>query len=115
MTHFLIQWTYKDPQVRALVETPHDRAAELAKAVAAFGGRLHDFYYSIGEFDGLAIAEFPDTESCEACLMILAGGGANARMKTTVLITRDEGERAMVRAGSVMSGYRPPVGYASFG
>ena len=115
MTYYLIQWTYKDPQVKALVETPHDRAAELDKAVAAFGGRLHDFYYSIGEFDGMAIVEFPDTESCEACLMILAGEGANARLKTTLLITRDEGERAMVRAGSVMSGYKPPIGYASYG
>jgi uncharacterized protein with GYD domain len=115
MPHYLLQWTYKDPQVRALVETPHDRAAELVKALQAFGGRLHDFYYSIGEFDGLAIVEFPDNESCDACLLVLTGAGANARLKATLLITRDEGERAMVRAGSVISGYRPPVGYASYG
>jgi uncharacterized protein with GYD domain len=115
MTHYLIQWTYKDPQVKALVDTPHDRAAELGKVVGAFGGRVHDFYFSIGEFDGMAIVEFPDTESCEACLLILTGEGANARLKTTVLVTPAEGQRAMARAGSVVSGYRPPVGYASYG
>ncbi|MBL6945840.1 MAG: GYD domain-containing protein [Rhodospirillales bacterium] len=115
MNHYLFQWTYKDPQVRALVEAPQDRVAELKKVVEAFSGKLHDFYFALGDFDGAAILEFPDNESLDACLLTIASTGVNSDMKTTVLITPQEGKRAMVRAGSVVSGYLPPVGYSAHG
>lgn len=115
MNHYLFQWTYKDPQVRALVEAPQDRVAELGKVVEAFGGRLVDFYFALGDFDGAAILEFPDNESFDACLLTISSTGVNAEMKATVLITPEEGKRAMVRAGSVVSGYKPPVGYSAHG
>ncbi len=115
MNHYLFQWTYKDPQVRALVEAPQDRVAELQKVVEAFGGELHDFYFAFGDFDGAAIIEFPDNESLDACMLTISSAGANSTMKTTTLITPEEGKRATVRAGSVVSGHRPPVGYSAHG
>lgn len=115
MAYYLFQWVYKDPQLRALVEQPQDREAELRKAVEAFGGALHQFFFAFGDYDGIAITEFPDNESCVACVLTIAGAGGNTQLKTTVLIPQAEAKRAMVRAGSVMTGYRPPVGYASLG
>ena len=41
------------------METPQDRPAELRKAVEAFGGRMHQFLFAFGEFDGVSIVEFP--------------------------------------------------------
>ncbi|MBT3362005.1 MAG: GYD domain-containing protein [Rhodospirillales bacterium] len=115
MNHYLFQWTYKDPQIRALVEAPQDRVAELQKVVEAFGGVLREFYFALGDFDGTAILEFPDNESLDACLLTISSSGVNSKMKTTMLITPQEGKRAMVRAGSVVSGYKPPVGYSAHG
>ena len=110
MPFYLYQWQYKDPAIKAMMETPQDRPAELRKAVEAFGGRLHQFFFAFGEYDG-----FPNNESCAACAVTLAGAGANTVLRTTVLLTANEGQAAMLRASSVRHGYRPPVGYASYG
>jgi len=53
MPNYLFQWKYKDPAIKAMMETPQDRPAELRKAVEAFGGRMHQFFFAFGEFDGV--------------------------------------------------------------
>jgi uncharacterized protein with GYD domain len=115
MPYYLFQWKYKDEAIKAMVETPQDRPAELGKAVEAFGGRVHQFFFAFGDYDGVGIVEFPNNEKCAACALTLTGGGADAILRTTVLLTADEGKASMLQASSVQSGYRPPVGYASHG
>ena len=110
MAYFLLQWAYKDPQIKAMIDRPQDRTAAAKKAIEAFQGKLHSFFFAFGEYDGAAIAEFPDNESAVASLMTIAGGGGVARLKTTVLITAAEAERAMRKANDTQSGYRPPSG-----
>ena len=115
MVYYLFQWKYKDEAIKAMVETPQDRQAELHKAVEAFGGRVHQFFYAFGDYDGIGIVEFPDNEKCAACALTLTGAGANVALRTMVLLTANEGQAAMWQANSVRSGYRPPVGYSSHG
>ncbi len=115
MPFYLYSWVYKDPAIQAMIETPQDRPAELEKAVRAYGGMVHHFFFAFGEHDGIAIVEFPDHESCVACVLTLSGAGGNAHFRTTVLISAHEGEEAMHRARIVRSGYRSPVGYVSHG
>jgi uncharacterized protein with GYD domain len=115
MSQYLFQWVYKDTSIKAMVDSPHDRYAQLKKAVEGFGGKLQQFFYAFGEWDGFAVVEFPDAESCCACSMTLAASGVNAAFKTTVLIAPDEAWRAMRRAGDTTIGYLSPVGYASHG
>ena len=115
MPYYLFQWKYKDSSIQAMIETPQDRSAELRKAVEAFHGRMHQFFFAFSEYDGLSIVEFPNNESCAACAVMLNGAGANTSLQTTALLTANEGQAAMLRASSVQSGYRPPVGYSSHG
>src|SRR3974377_256424 len=110
MPYYLFQWQYKDPAIKAMVETPQDRAGGLRRAGEACGGRMHQFFFAFGEYDGISIVEFPNNESCAACAIILAGAGGPATLRTTVLLTANEGQAAMLRASSVSHGYRPPVG-----
>jgi uncharacterized protein with GYD domain len=115
MAHFLFQWRYKDTAVQAMLDRHQDRPGELRKAVEAFGGTVHHFFYTLGVYDGLAIVEFPDTESCVACRLTLTGAGANSDLMTTVLLSSIEGSEAMAKARETRTGYQPPVGYGSFG
>ena len=62
MPYFMFQWTYTDTAVQAMLNKPQDRPGELRKAVQAFGGKVHQFFFTVGAFDGLAIVEFPDNE-----------------------------------------------------
>jgi len=115
MSYYLFQWKYKDSSIQAMIEAPQDRPAELRKAVEAFYGRVHQFFFAFGEYDGLSIVEFSNNAACASCAAFLIGAGANTSLQTTALLTADEGEAAMMRAGSVQSRYRPPVGYSSHG
>jgi uncharacterized protein with GYD domain len=115
MAHFLLQWTYKDSAIQAMLDNPQERGRELCKAVEAFGGEVHQFFFSFGAYDGIAIVEFPDNESCAACSLTLEGAGANSALTTTVLLSTTEGYRAMQKANQTRTGYRPPVGYGSHG
>ena len=115
MPHFLYQWRYKDPAIQAMIEKPQDRPAELRKAVEAFNGRVQAFFFAFGDYDGVAIVDFPDNESCAACCLTLSGAGGNTVLKTTVLLSADEGHEAMRRARTANHGYRSPLGYASHG
>jgi uncharacterized protein with GYD domain len=109
MTYFLVQFTYKDDQIKALLAEPQDRAAAVGQAVAAFEGKLHHFFFAYGEYDGVALMEFPDLDSANACLLTIIAGGGVASFKTTVLIEPEAALRAMHKAGSVQSGYAPPA------
>ena len=115
MSYFLFQWKYKDPAIKAMVEAPQDRPRELRKAVEGFGGKVHQFFFAFGAYDGVSIVEFPDNESCAACSLALTGAGANVALSTTVLLSADEGMRALKKASKASTGYQPPVGYASHG
>jgi uncharacterized protein with GYD domain len=69
------QWTYKDSHIREMVTKPSDRAEIVRVATEAFGGTLHQFFLAFGEYDGVAIAEFPDATTAMACMMSVYGQG----------------------------------------
>jgi len=112
MPHFLFQWTYTDRAIKAMLDKPQDRPGELRKAVEGFGGKVHQFFFSIVAYDGVAVLEFPDIESCAACNLTLAGAGANSTQSMTLLLSPAEGHGAMQTASQTRTGYQPPVGYS---
>lgn len=115
MPYFLFQWTYHDPSIKALMQFPQDRPKELRKAVEGLGGKVHNFFYAFGPYDGIAIVEFPDNESCVACSFTLSGAGSNVALATTVLLTAEQGLQAMKKANVARTGYTAPSGYSSHG
>jgi uncharacterized protein with GYD domain len=95
MPFYLHQWNYKDQYIKKMMLEPEDRADVVRTATAAFGGTLHSFFYCFGRYDGVAISEFPDSESALACLMAIFGQGRISGVHTTTLFSADEGLRAM--------------------
>src|SRR5262245_43895941 len=109
----MTQWTYKDRQIQALVDNPHDRYEVIRKLFEAFGGKLHQFYFAFGDYYGVLFAEFPDNTAATACLLTVAKSGAVDQLKTTVLISPKEALKAMKQASETKSGYTPPAGKAA--
>lgn len=110
MPFYLYQAAYKDPQIKALVETPQNREAIAREGIESFGGKLHQFFFAFGEWDVIGIMEFPDNETAAAAVLKVTSTGVHARSKTTVLITPAEAERAMRKAKETKTNYRPPTG-----
>jgi len=110
MPFFMHQASYKDEQIKALVDRPQNREAMARQAFESFGGKLHQVFFAFGEYDVVAISEFPDNETASAAILSLIATGTFAKAHTTVLMTAAEAERSMRKANTTRSGYRPPSG-----
>jgi uncharacterized protein with GYD domain len=108
MAHFMLRWQFKDTTAQALVDKPQDRTRAAKTLIEGFGGKLHSYFFALGDYDGVGICEFPDTVSVAACSMRAASTGAFARFETTALLTAKEAEAAMKQARDTKVGYKPP-------
>ncbi len=106
MPHYMIQFSYNAESISSMVKNPQDRAAALRSLAQQWGGKVEAFYFAFGEYDGVAIAEVPDSVTMAAISMAVTGSGAFKAFKTTVLVTMDEAVQAMKKAGTIR--YTPP-------
>lgn len=106
MGHYLIQAAYTPEAWATMSKNPQDRGELVRPAVEALGGRLESFYMAFGEYDIVAIAEFPSNEDAAAFAIGVAGAGALRSYKTTPLMAASEAIEAMRRSGG--TGYNPP-------
>jgi uncharacterized protein with GYD domain len=108
MPHYFYRWQWKDTSTKAMTDTPQDRTGPAREFVEGFGGKMLCYYFSFGDYDGLAICEFPDNGSAAAFSLKAASSGAFARFETTPLLTGEEAQEAMHRVKTGGVNYRAP-------
>ena len=108
MPYYMVQASYTAESWAAQIANPQDRMAVLGKMIESNGGKLHAGYYSFGEYDVVLILESPNNETVASTMIAAAAGGAVSSLKTTVLLTNDEGQGAIKGAADV--GYSAPGG-----
>ena len=108
MAHYMLRWQFKDSTSQALVGKPQDRTRQAKTLIEGFGGKLHSYYFALGEHDGVAICEFPDNTAAVACSMSATSTGGFSRFETTTLVTAQEAEAAMRQANQTKTEYKPP-------
>lgn len=107
MAHYLLQVAYTPEAWAALVQNPHDRIRVLQPVIQKLGSRVEAAYFCFGEYDVLAVLEVPGNIDAAAFSLAAAAGGACKAIKTTPLMTVEEGVNAMRKAAA--SGYVPPT------
>jgi uncharacterized protein with GYD domain len=105
MPSYLVQVAYTPEALAALIKKPQDRAAVVSKALEKLGGKLTSIYLSFGDYDVVAVFESPDNVSAASFALAIGAGGACKNVKTTPLLTIDEGIAALKKAAT--SGYKP--------
>jgi uncharacterized protein with GYD domain len=75
----LMKWTAKG--IESLEEAPQ-RTKESIETLEKMGGKLLGFYYLMGEYDMVGIAEAP---SDEVAMAFLTGLGAAGNVRTTTM------------------------------
>jgi uncharacterized protein with GYD domain len=108
MPYYLYQSTYTPEAWAAQVKNPQDVRQRVEATIKQHGGKLVGVWYAFGEYDLVSIAEYPDNVSMATVAMTFAAGGALKSAKTTVLMTVEEGLKAMKQAGG--SKYQAPGG-----
>lgn len=98
MPSYLVQLSYTSAALAALMGNPQDRNDAVRKPIEKLGGRVDRFYLSFGDFDVVGIVEMPNNVSAAAFSMALGAGGACTNIKTTPLMTTEEGLEVMKKA-----------------
>jgi uncharacterized protein with GYD domain len=107
MPLFLAQVSYTAEAWAALVRNPHDRLnAVVQPLMEQLGGTAVGAWFSFGEYDVVVIYEVPDNVSAAAAAITIGSGGAVKSLKTTPLMTVEEGVEALTKAQSLT--YSPP-------
>src|ERR1700674_1411601 len=105
MPHYLVQVAYTPEAWATLLKNPHDRVAVVGKALAAVGARFVSTYMAFGDYDIIYIMEAPDNISAAGGAMAVSAGGAVKALKTTPLLTIEEGVQAMRKGAEAAAVY----------
>jgi uncharacterized protein with GYD domain len=105
MPSYLYQLAYSSEAWASLVKRPQNRIEAIRKSVEKLGGQVGPFWFSFGEYDVIGVLEMPDNVSAAAFSVALAAGGACKSLKTTPLLSVEEGIEVMKKAGG--TGYKP--------
>ena len=108
MSHFMLSCNYSAESKNALIANPVDRTKAASAAVEAVGGKLHSAFIAFGETDVIVIYEAPNAVASAALAMTLGASGAFSSIKTTALLTMEDGIKALKLSAETKATYRPP-------
>ena len=108
MPHYLIRWRMSEASVKGLIHSPQDRTERARALTNDFGGKLLHYFFALGEFDGLVIAEFPNNEAVVAAAIAATSTGGFSAWETTALLTSQEAKSAMQMAHDAKLTYKAP-------
>ena len=108
MAHFLVQVSYSPEAWASRVKQPQNRIGVVSAAVEKLGGKVINGWLSFGDYDTIVILDMPDNIAAAAFAAAIAAGGSCKSVKTTPLLSAEEGVAAMKKAGT--SGYQPLSG-----
>jgi uncharacterized protein with GYD domain len=106
MPMYLTRFSYTPETWNRLVKNPEDRRDAARTYIESVGGKLHGFWYALGEYDAYTLWEAPDNTAMAAVAIAITAGGALSKFETTALMTVEETLQALSRVEGIR--YRPP-------
>lgn len=108
MAHYLVQVAYTPEAWAAQLKNPQDRTKIVGQALERLGARFVSTYLAFGDYDVVFVMEAPDNVTAAGFSMAVSAGGAVKAIKTTPLMTIEEGVQAMRKGAEASGAYRPP-------
>ena len=108
MPKYAFFFSYTSESWARMISARGDRTAAVRQVLDSVGGSLESIYWMSGSFDGLGIAELPDTASAAAVSIAVMSSGAFARNEMHEVIGQDELDRALQQATAVTQAFEPP-------
>jgi len=104
MPMYMWRGSYTAEGVKGLArEGGSKRRSAVQQMVEQAGGKLHSFYFALGETDVFGIAEFPDVPTALAVSAAVNASGM-VRLSSTQLVSPEEFDAAAKKTVA----YRPP-------
>lgn len=109
MSRFLFEVSYTSESWATQVHTHANVIDRISPLVNRLGGTIDCVYYTFGDRDLVAIADFPSPEDAAAFSLAATAGGAVASIRTTPLLTVEQGIVAMTKAEAASGAYQAPT------
>jgi uncharacterized protein with GYD domain len=107
MPRYLLQATYTSAAIATFVANPQDRTAGAIAIATKMGGKMESLYFSLGDYDIIAVMELPDDIAAAAMALAICAPGHIKSYKTTRLLSSAEFVAAQQKAHN--AGYQPPA------
>jgi uncharacterized protein with GYD domain len=107
MAHYLLQVGYTAEAWAAIIATPQNRLDAVRPVIEKLGGKIESGWLAFGDYDLITIVQMPSNVEAAAFSLAASAGGAVRAIKTTPLLSPEEGQAAMKKAGT--AGYKSPV------
>jgi uncharacterized protein with GYD domain len=106
MPKYAVLFRFKPEAAAAMMRRPSDRGTAVRETFQAIGGDLDAYFWMLGAYDGMLIADAPDAAAIAAVMVTVAGSGALAHTETHELIEADRIPAILERAKNIT--YRAP-------
>lgn len=100
MPSYLLQVSYAADALKKLIAKPEDRGEAVRKAVEKLGGSVTGTWLSFGDYDLVSLIEMPDNVMAASFALAVAAGGSVKAIKTTPLLSIEEGLAALKKAAT---------------
>lgn len=109
MAQFLFQVAYTSDSWATQVREHGNVLERIQPLIDGCRGSVTGCFYAFGDYDLVLIADFPNAEEAASFSLAATAGGSLKAIKTTPLLTVDQGISAMHRAAEAGKSYVPPV------
>lgn len=110
MPLYLVQAEFTAAAKKAMMENPVNRQEAALPLVEAFGGTIHQYYFTAGLEAAFAIFEVPDDNAASAVGLAVGASGGFTSASITNMIAAADAMEVMAAAKSAASGYIPVTG-----
>jgi uncharacterized protein with GYD domain len=111
MAIYITQGKFTREAVQGMLANPEDRKAAVAALAESSGGRLVEYYITLGEYDFLIITEGPDDGSSILSSAVVAGAtGGVENLTTTVAYTTAQFKESLEKAGGIAAQFQTAGG-----
>jgi uncharacterized protein with GYD domain len=86
MPKFLVLFNLSSDYVAGFVEKPADRRTAVAAAAENAGGKLLDYYWMFGQYDGAAVFEFQNSKKMASFMLAVAARASLTHAETHELL-----------------------------
>jgi uncharacterized protein with GYD domain len=86
MSRFLLQIRFTSSAWYAMTQKPIDTMESVRAPLKMLDGTLHDAFFTEGAYDLMAMAEFPESTSCDDISVAFYAGGSIAFIHSSPLL-----------------------------
>jgi uncharacterized protein with GYD domain len=108
MAKYALFFSYASETWSRMIGSPGDRTAAIRQVTDTLGGTIESVHWMLGPYDGIVIADLPDSVSAAAVSIAVTSSGSFKHAETHELLTQQQLGWALEKARNLTQVYQPP-------